>query len=132
MGSASSSKVYELHTKKIIYYINVNPILHFESRYMIDDSVKYEINCWLVKKWPHVFGKEDGLSDMKDQFMKFQEKLEKIGKVMEKKETNAPIQVPLDLVEHMIQRIDHYLYKKWPDIFVDEGLKSFKKDIEIW
>lgn len=44
------------------------------------------------------------------------------------KEPETKIIVELGVVNHIIQRIDHYLYKKWPDLFIEENLKDLKKD----
>ena len=53
---------------------------------------------------------------------------------MPKKSKETPPQPKIvletDVYPHLIHRIDHYLYKKWPDLFVDENFKEFKKDIE--
>jgi hypothetical protein len=36
----------------------------------------------------------------------------------------------IDMYPHLVQRIDHYLCKRWPDLFVDENFKKFKEDYE--
>lgn len=46
------------------------------------------------------------------------------------KKKDPKIVFDFDLWPHICQRIDHYLYKKWPDLFVDENLKEFKKNIQ--
>jgi len=91
------------------------------------ENEKYEINKWLCSKWPEVFSSEDGMT-------KLAEKIEKIEAKMSKKD-KEPVKDPkivleTDLYPHIIQRIDHYLYKKWPDLFVDENFKEFKRDIQ--
>lgn len=42
---------------------------------------------------------------------------------------NNPVYINLDAADHLIKRIDHYLYKKWPDIFLEDNLKKLKDDI---
>lgn len=47
-----------------------------------------------------------------------------------KPEEPPKINLEVDMYPHIIQRIDHYLYKRWPDLFVDENFKQFKNNYE--
>lgn len=46
------------------------------------------------------------------------------------REKERPIVVENDLVQHLTNRIDQYLFKRWPELFVDENFKEWKKELE--